>query len=108
MAKKLQQDCLTLYPETEKIIERLNNEQVGRLIRALVQYRYHGTEAEITDDVMVGLAYDFMSCQVDRMEQVKQRNAAAANSRWEKQKNQTATDPVTLNACEEAEKNFPF
>ena len=108
MAKKMQQDCLTLYPETEKIIERLNNEQVGRLIRALVQYRYHGTEAEITDDVMVGLAYDFMSCQVDRMEQVKQRNAAAANSRWEKHKNQTATDPVTLKACEEAEKNFPF
>ena len=108
MAKKLQQDCLTLYPETEMIIRRLNDQQVGRLIRALVQYRYHGTETEIADDVMVGIAYDFMVGQVDRMEQVKERNKAAANSRWEKQKIQTATGPGTPKTSEEAEKDFPF
>ena len=108
MAKKLQQDCLTLYPETELIIRHLDDSQVGRLIRALVQYRYHGTEAEITDDLMVGIAYDLMIGQVDRMEQVKERNRAAANSRWDKKKVQTAEGPLTSATFEEVERNLPF
>ena len=108
MAKTLNQECLTLYPETEMIIRRLNDKQVGRLIRALVQYRYHGTEAEITDDIMVGIAYDFMVGQVDRMEQVKQRNTAAANARWDKKKSQSSAVAGILVSGEDVENDFPF
>ena len=108
MAKKLTQDCLTLYPETERIIQHLNNEELGKLIRALVQYRYHGTETDITDDAMVGIAYDFMVHQVDRMEQVKERNRAAANSRWDKKKDQPSIGPLSQATFEEVEKHLPF
>lgn len=107
MAKKLQQDCLTLYPETEKIIERLNNEQVGRLIRALILYRYHGTETEITDDLLVGIAYDFMVRQVDRMEQVKERNTAAAKARWDKKTPPTPGTGIRVSG-EEVDRDFPY
>ena len=107
MAKKLQQECLTLYPETELIIRRLNDQQVGRLIRALVQYRYHGTETEITDDISVAIAYDFMVGQVDRMEQVKERNTAAAKARWDKKTPPTPGPGIRISG-EETDSDFPY
>ena len=77
--------CLTLYPEIEAISAKLSDAKLGALIRALIQYRYHGTITEFEKDTILQMLFTLMKGQVDRMEEVKQRNSEAAKRRWEKE-----------------------
>ena len=84
MARKAKQACLTLYPEIQQIVPLLTDPQLGALFRALVTYRYTGEKTEFQDKVLKVL-FISMANQVDRMEEVKQRNTENIKRRWEKE-----------------------
>ena len=91
MARK-KQPCLTLYPEIEHIAENLTDAKLGALIRALIQYRYHGTSTDFQKDTILQVLFTMMKGQVDRLEEVKQRNAEAARRRWDKESEDSQQD----------------
>lgn len=82
MGRKPKQPCLTLYPEIEYIAENLSDTKLGALIRALIQYRYHGVSTDFEKDPMLQVLFTMMRGQVDRLEEVKQRNTENAMRRW--------------------------
>ena len=79
---RTKQPCLTLYPEIEYIAENLTDNKLGALIRALIHYRYHGEIADFQKDPMLQVLFTMMKGQVDRLEEVKQRNTENAMRRW--------------------------
>ena len=91
MGRKPKQPCLTLYPEIEHIAENLSDAKLGALIRALIQYRYHGTIADFQDKILQ-ILFTMMQGQVDRLEEVKQRNAENARRRWEQAAEESESD----------------
>ena len=108
MGRMQKQECLTLYPEIELVTKRLNNEQFGALMRALIQYRYHGIVTEF-EDPLVDMPYVLMMGQVDRMEQVKQRNSENARIRWAQKETAPANTGIRVDAQEyEDGQNLPF
>ena len=84
MGRNPKQECLTLYPEIADISKKLSDKQLGTLIRALINYRFEGTVTDFPKSSTLGLLFPIMKNQVDRMEQVKKRNAENARIRWEK------------------------
>ena len=93
MAKASKQACLTLYPEIQQFVPVMTDQQLGALLRALVDYRYNGNAAQFDEQVMQ-VAFIFLASQVDRMEEVKKRNTDLANRRWG---NTTVEEPTPLN-----------
>ena len=79
-----QNDAITFFPEIERVCRKLNNEQFGVLIRAVIAYRLRG-EVYIGDDVRVDACFEFLSNQVDREDAAKAKKAKAAASRWDKE-----------------------
>lgn len=88
------QQCVTLYPEVEKVTRKLSDQQFGILIRAVIAYRFRGEVYDGGDD-RVDMAFSFMADQVDRMEEMKEKKSAAANARWSKQAEKTKPDQFT-------------
>lgn len=84
MGRNSKQECLTLYPEVANIAENLTDKQLGTLIRALIRYRFDGITTDFPSRSPLALLFPIMKNQVDRMEQVKKRNAENARIRWEK------------------------
>lgn len=83
------QQCVTLYPEVEKVTRKLSDQQFGILIRAVISYRFRGEVDDGVDD-RVDMAFSFLADQVDRMEELKEKKSAAANARWSNQTEQEA------------------
>lgn len=77
------QETLTLFEESEKNTRKLSDEQFGKLMRAVYAYRFRG-EVYDGDDPAVDMAFQFLSNQVDRGEEMKASNAKASNARWKK------------------------
>ena len=75
------QETLTIFPEIEDITRKMSDEQLGRLMRAVMAYRFRG-ELYSGDDVAIDIAFQFMSSQVDRSETAKAAKAKAAQGRW--------------------------
>lgn len=78
------QETLTIFPEVEDITQDLTDEQFGVLMRAVIAYRFRGTEYS-GNDSLVKFAFRYMSNQVDRGENAKLAKAKAAQERWKKQ-----------------------
>lgn len=95
------QQCVTLYPEVEKVTRKLSDQQFGILIRAVIAYRFRGEVYDGEDD-RVDMAFSFMADQVDRMEELKEKKSAAANARWSKQTEQE-TDAICTSMQTDAE-----
>lgn len=75
------QETLTIFPEIEDITRKMSDEQLGKLMRAVMAYRFRG-ETYTGDDVAIDIAFQFMSSQVDRSETAKAAKSRAAQGRW--------------------------
>ena len=75
------QETLTIFPEIEDITRKMSDEQLGKLMRAVMAYRFRG-ELYTGDDVAIDIAFQFMSSQVDRSETAKAAKSRAAQERW--------------------------
>ena len=75
------QETLTIFSEIEDITRKMSDAQLGKLMRAVMAYRFRG-ETYIGDDVAIDIAFQFMSNQVDRSETAKAAKFKAAQGRW--------------------------
>jgi len=85
------QETLTLFEESEKNTRKLSDEQFGKLMRAVYAYRFRGKVYD-GDDPAVDMAFQFLSNQVDRGEEMKASNAKASNARWKKTNTDSESD----------------
>ena len=85
MGRNAKQECLTLYPEIARVEPKLTDNQLGKLMRALIRYRFAGISMEFEMDATLDIVFELLKDQVDRMEQVKKRNSENAKRRWENQ-----------------------
>ena len=99
MGRNSKQECLTLYPEIAEISKCLTDKQLGTLIRALIQYRFEGITSEFPARSPLAFLFPLMKNQVDRMEDVKKRNAENARIRWEKAA--AAQEEAQSDTCED-------
>ena len=76
-----------LYFDRLSFLDRLDDAQTGRLLRAVIRYARDGETAEI-DDPMVGVAWDVLRPMVDydvqRYAEVSEKRRLSALRRWEK------------------------
>lgn len=100
MAKK--QDNLTLFPEVMGATKKLSDAQFGVLMRAAFKYRFDGARYE-GDDPAVDIAFEFVSSQIDRFQEVCESKAKAARDRWAKGKGED-TDANSTDECTEKQK----
>jgi len=91
MAKE---NCVTIFPEVERVTRKLSNEQFGILMRAVIAYRFRG-ECYEGEDAALDIAFQFLSNQVDRAEEAKAKKTRAAQSRW---KENPDAEPVQTDA----------
>ena len=78
------QETLTIFPEIEDTTQDLTDEQFGKLMRAVVAYRFRG-EVYAGNDPFIKFAFRYMANQVDRSETAKTAKSKAAKERWGKQ-----------------------
>jgi hypothetical protein len=91
------QETLTLFPELEQSTKRLTDEQFGRLMRAILAYRFRG-EVYSGEDAAVDIAFHFVASQVDRSEETKMSRSKAANARWNAEKDASEYKPMQNDA----------
>ena len=72
MARR-KQETLVLFPDLFTAAKKLNDTQFGALMRALGAYRFD-QEEYAGEDLVVGMAFDFVKAQVDRYTQTCQTN----------------------------------
>lgn len=110
---------LLLYLDTIPQWKMMSDAQAGSLIKALLDYAESGKPLE-SDDIVVKMAFAFISAQVDRADEsyqkVCERNKKAAENRWKnkaeslpgKEKADSAeseTVPDESEVCEEIPEN---
>lgn len=91
------ESCVTLFPEIETVTRKLDNEQFGILIRAVIAYRFRG-EQYTGEDAALDIAFQFLSSQVDRSEAAKERKSRAAQKRWNAEPMQIHAKPMHSDA----------
>ncbi len=76
-----------LYFDRLSFLDRLDDQQAGRLFRAVIRYARDGEAPEI-EDMMFGLAWDVVRPMVDydaqRYAEVSEKRRLSALRRWEK------------------------
>ena len=76
-----------LYFDRLSFLDRLDDQQAGRLFRAVIRYARDGEAPEI-EDAMFGLAWDVVRPMVDydaqRYAEVSEKRRLSALRRWEK------------------------
>lgn len=74
-------DSLLIYTAYKDKFRRLSNEQMGRLIRHVMEYQDKGTMPECDDDLAVGVAFDVVKYDMDvnriKYEETIERRRAA-------------------------------
>ena len=79
-----------LYLDYKKQFDLLTDEQVGRLIRALMQYAESGEIGDFPDDGMLAMCFSFISSAMDRdsakYQEACDKNRANIKKRWDKKK----------------------
>ena len=73
-----------LYIDYIDKLKRLTDEQVGKLIRALLEYKATGNEPDI-DDSAVGIAFDVIRVDIDKQAEKYQKRAEAGRKGGSKQ-----------------------
>ena len=84
---------LLLYGNYEQVFQTLSDEQVGRLVRAMLHYLNTGKEPRLKG--IAGRLWPLLSDQIDRnirkYEEVCERNRANAQKYWDRQREENAT-----------------
>ncbi len=73
-----------LYNDYQKHVDRLSDDDAGRLFKALFRYSISGEEPELS--ASADIAFSFISAQIDRdskkWENTRQKRSDAAKKRW--------------------------
>ena len=76
-----------LYFDRLSFLDRLDDAQTGRLLRAVIRYARDG-EAPVIEDTMFGMAWDVLQPMLDydaqRYAEVSEKRRLSALRRWEK------------------------
>lgn len=83
------------YFEVCKSIERLRDEQAGRLFKAALQYASTGVLPDFNDDVALDVAWGFMQGKIDRdgerYDEMCRKNRENQRLRWEREREKVTT-----------------
>ena len=98
----MEKQTFILFTENKSLVDKLSDEQAGKLIKAVFQYECDDTFPDFSDDLALSLVFDVMKRQLDysreKYEIIKEKRKEAANRRWQNTKNSSNTAKDT-NEC---------